>query len=483
MNPSPTNRAHRLSITPPASLRHEARRRSSVLATVLLAVLMATIATGIVLTQQQARSRILSNLALRGTTSATFASTFLSQQADHERETAQRFLAAPHVTPQRFQMVVAAFGSGSAVLLDSSGRVLDVVPTDRSLLGKPIAARYAHLTAAEHGHLAISNVVPSAVRKLPVTAVAVPFATPQGRRVFSAAYGVSGSTLGALVDHTITYSQHEVFLEDSTGHLIAASPAGHASTLSVADPELARAVEHSSLGSVTGAHTASTFTAAPVRGTPWRLVIAVPDNELYSSISGWTQTIPWIVFGLVSVLGLGLVVLFARLSALSERMAASARTDSLTGLYNRRAVEEHLARAAASARRHVQPMSVLMIDLDRFKQTNDRHGHAAGDRVLCAVADCMRDGLRAEDVPGRWGGDEFIVVLPSADELEARAVATRLQTAAASYDLLDIGLSEGVNMSIGSATATITSADEIIQAADASLYEEKSQRTLATAAR
>jgi GGDEF domain-containing protein len=110
------------------------------------------------------------------------------------------------------------------------------------------------------------------------------------------------------------------------------------------------------------------------------------------------------VFGLVSVLRITLVVLFAHLSALSERMARSALTDSLTGLCNRRAIEECLIRAAAHARRRGEPMSVLMIDLDRFKQTNDRHGHAAGDRVLCAVAACMRDELRAEEIPGRWGG-------------------------------------------------------------------------------
>jgi diguanylate cyclase (GGDEF)-like protein len=344
-----------------------ARRRASVLATVLLVVLLATLAVGIVLTQRQSRSRILSNFALRGTTSATFVSTFVSQQSDL-------------------------------------------------------------------------------------------------------------SMLRAFVAHTIAYSQHEVFLVDSTGHLIAASPAKRAGTLSAADPALARAVEHRSLGSVPGARTPSTFTSARVAGTPWRLVIAVPDNKLYSSVTGWAQTIPWIVFALVTVLGLALVVLFARLSALSERMAASARTDSLTGLCNRRAVEEHLARAAAYARRHDQPMSVLMIDLDRFKQTNDCHGHAAGDRVLCAVADCMRNALRTEDIPGRWGGDEFIVLLPAADEQEASAVAARLRTVAASCDLADIGLAQGVRMSVGSATATLTSADEIIHAADVALYEEKSKR-------
>jgi diguanylate cyclase (GGDEF)-like protein len=466
---------------PLASVRRAARRRATLLATVLLAVLLATIAAGIVLTQRQSRSHILSNLALRGTTSATFVSTFLSQQANREADAAQQLLATPHVSPQRFQGVVAAFGSNAAVLLDSDGRVLDIIPADRSLLGKSISARYAHLAAAERGHIAISNVVPSAADHLPVTAIAVPFTSTRGRRVFSAAYGVSGSTLGAFLAHTITYRQHKVFLVDAAGRLIAASPQQHASTLSAADPALARAIEHSSLGSVPGAGTPSSFTALKVPGTPWRMVIAVPDSKLFVSVDGWTKWIPWIVFGLVSILGIALVVLFARLSALSQRMAKSARTDALTGLPNRRAIEEYLTRAAAHARRHGEPMSVLMIDLDRFKQTNDRYGHAAGDRVLCAVADCMRNVLRTEDLPGRWGGDEFIVVLPSADERQARVVVSRLQAVGLRAKLSDIGLPDGVRMSIGTATATLTSADEITHAADVALYQAKSSRAQAPA--
>jgi diguanylate cyclase (GGDEF)-like protein len=457
------------------------RRRATVLATVLLAVLLGMIAVGIVLTQRQSRSHILSNFALRGTTSATFVSTFVSQQADRETDAAQQLLAVPHVSHERFQGVVAAFGSGAAVLLDSAGRVLDTVPADRSLLGKPIAGRYAHLAAAERGQVAISNVVPSAAQHLPVTAIAVPFASTRGRRVFSAAYGVYGSTLEAFVAHTITYRQHKVFLIDSAGRLIAASPRQHATTLSGADPLLARAIARSSLGAVPGARTPSTFTALQVPGTPWRLVIAVPDSKLYVSVDGLTKWIPWIVFALVSVLGVALVTLFARLAALSQRMATSARTDALTALPNRRAIEEHLTRATAHARRHGEPMSLLMIDLDRFKETNDRYGHAAGDRVLRAVADCLREALRAEDLPGRWGGDEFIVVLPIADESQARAVVTRLRAAAPRAKLSDIGLPDGVRMSIGCATATLTSPDEITHAADLDLYKEKSGRAQASA--
>ncbi len=191
------------------------------------------------------------------------------------------------------------------------------------------------------------------------------------------------------------------------------------STLGAADPWLATAARHSSGGAVYGASTPSTFTAAHVPGTSWRMVIAIPDSRLFASIDGWTRYVPWLIFALVTLLGALILVLCAhlladraRLRALSGVMERTAQTDSLTDLYNRRALTEQLTRAAARARRHEEPLSVLMIDLDRFKQTNDSFGHEAGDQVLCTIADCMREVLRADDVYGRWGGDEFLVVLP-----------------------------------------------------------------------
>ena len=442
-------------------------------AALALVVVMGMLAFGIVLIQEQSRSHVLATFKSRGSSSATFVSTFLAQQANREKSTATQFLSARHVSRERFRVVVAAFGSSAAVLLDSAGRVLAVAPSDQALLGRPIAAHYVHLSAAERGEVAISNVVPSAARGVSVAAVAVPFTSSRGRRVFSAAYGVSGSTLVAFVDHAISYPQHEVYLVDSAGRLVAASPTTSLQHLDEVDSPLARAVKRSSLGSVAGARTPSTFTVAPVPGTPWRFVIAVPDSHLYASVGGWTQLIPWLALALVSVLGVMLVALLARLTALSQRMAHSARTDSLTGLFNRRALSEHLARASAHARRRREPMSVLMIDLDRFKETNDRFGHAAGDQVLCVVADCMREVLRADDVYGRWGGDEFLVLMPCGDEEDARIVAERLRAAAGAVRLGDIGLADGVQMSVGAATAVHISPEEIVHAADIALYQAK----------
>ena len=405
------------------------------------------------------------------------------QQATREHQAARQFLSARNVSPARFQLVVAAFGSSAAVLLDSSGRLLDVVPSDPALVGKPIASRYQHLTAAEHGKLSISNVVPSAARRTPVTAIAVPFSTPQGRRVFSAAYDASSSALGRFVQHTIPYLPHEVLLVDGNGRVVAASPATSATTLAQADPALARAVAHASHGSIPGARTPTTFADTPVPGTPWRLLIAVPNSRLYASIAGWTQIVPWLVLALLSVLGALLVALFARsladrarLTQLSATLAEVARTDPLTGLLNRRALNEQLGRVAAQARRREEPLSVLMIDLDRFKETNDEFGHEAGDQVLCGFAECMRSALRADDIYGRWGGDEFLVALPNTDQEHAAIAAERLRQLARELELDDIGLAEGVPFSVGVATAVHATPIELVRAADVILYQAKSRR-------
>lgn len=456
------------------------RMRAIALASLALALLLGTLAAAIVVSQRQSRAQIVATFGLRGPGSATSVSTFLAQQATREQQAAAQFLAGRHVPSERFRVVVAAFGSGAAALLDPTGRLLDVVPADKHLEGTPIARHYAHLTAAEHGRIAVSNVVPSAARGAAVVAVAVPFRTPSGRRVFSVAYRVSDSALQAFVDHTIAYPQHEVLLVDSAGRLLAASPATTAQSLSQADPSLARASRRASHGEVAGASTPTTFTSTPVSGTSWRLLVAVPNSRLYASIGGLIGVIPWLVFALVSLLGSLLLALFARsladrarLTALSRMFEKNASTDALTGLFNRRALTEHLTRAAAHARRHFEPLSVLMIDLDRFKQTNDQFGHEAGDRVLCVLAECMRDVMRAEDVYGRWGGDEFLMVLPHTDENGAHTVTERLRAAAGAVNLKDLGLADGIPLSAGSTTAFHATPDELLRAADTDLYRAK----------
>ena len=103
------------------------------------------------------------------------------------------------------------------------------------------------------------------------------------------------------------------------------------------------------------------------------------------------------------------------------------RTDALTGLYNRRHLDEQLGRQQSNADRHHDPLCVLLLDIDHFKKINDSFGHPAGDLVLSAFADRLRSELRANDIVGRWGGEEFLVIMPRTDLAGALEVAERLR--------------------------------------------------------
>ena len=124
----------------------------------------------------------------------------------------------------------------------------------------------------------------------------------------------------------------------------------------------------------------------------------------------------WLVLAIVFVLRTALFLVFvevvAALRHALDREKESARTDPLTGVSNRRHFIELTAAALAFARRYRRPMTIAYLDLDNFKQINDRLGHQAGDEVLRAVARTVRNRLRATDVVGRLGGDEFAVCLP-----------------------------------------------------------------------
>jgi diguanylate cyclase (GGDEF)-like protein len=112
---------------------------------------------------------------------------------------------------------------------------------------------------------------------------------------------------------------------------------------------------------------------------------------------------------------------------LLTRLEAVARTDDLTGLSNRRAWDEQLPRELARAKRDERPACVAMVDLDRFKEYNDEHGHQAGDRLLKQIAAIWRDVLRPTDVLARYGGEEFIVLLPNCPLDRAIEVIERLR--------------------------------------------------------
>jgi len=157
---------------------------------------------------------------------------------------------------------------------------------------------------------------------------------------------------------------------------------------------------------------------------------------------------------------------------LIERLAATARTDPLTGLSNRRAFEQALEVRLGAAL--PEPFSVIMLDVDGLKQVNDAHGHAAGDAVLKRVASVLTAHLRETDVVTRWGGDEFVLLMPGMDQVGAVSLARRV-----GGTLRDANDPAGaISVSIGTASfpADATTADGLLAAADRSMYVDKRQR-------
>ena len=157
-----------------------------------------------------------------------------------------------------------------------------------------------------------------------------------------------------------------------------------------------------------------------------------------------------------------------------EEAEIKANIDALTGLPNRGYLEELLS-TIGPRRRAGDRLGALMIDLDHFKQLNDRYGHATGDRVLRAVAERIFDAVRADDTPARYGGEEFAVVLRRATPDQAVEVAERVRNHIAAIPVDEMGIREPVTVSIGVAVAEADESDAsaVLAAADAALYRAK----------
>ena len=152
-------------------------------------------------------------------------------------------------------------------------------------------------------------------------------------------------------------------------------------------------------------------------------------------------------------------------------------TDHLTRLYNRRFFMNRAGEEIERSLRHQEPLSVLMIDIDHFKDFNDTYGHATGDRVLQTVAQAIRDALRAADICARHGGEEFAVLLPNTPGENAYYVADRVRRTLSGTRYTGLGLPPDVNITISVGVATCprdaTDLDELMELSDKALYQAK----------
>jgi diguanylate cyclase (GGDEF)-like protein len=195
----------------------------------------------------------------------------------------------------------------------------------------------------------------------------------------------------------------------------------------------------------------------------------------------WPEPV-WLEFALPAAFAFASIVLAFGLadhivSIRHERDVAHrlAEHDMLTGVLNRRAILARLRAAFLAAREKNRPLAVLFLDLDHFKRVNDSYGHRAGDQCLRAVIAPIASELRQGDALGRYGGEEFLIVLPGAGTANAEGVAERIRKRVEELPMLVSGVRVGLTMSIGVATldADVMTSDDLIERADAALYLSK----------
>ena len=160
---------------------------------------------------------------------------------------------------------------------------------------------------------------------------------------------------------------------------------------------------------------------------------------------------------------------------LEDKIRTMAHHDELTGLGNRALFQDRLSQAIALARRHNGKLGLLYLDLDRFKLVNDNYGHSAGDMLLCAVAERLRESVRASDTTARLGGDEFAVILTEIrSRVDAEAVAEKLGLAIDEpYTLDDAIVSIGISIGIAIFPDEAASGEDLVKMADEDMYRAK----------
>lgn len=212
------------------------------------------------------------------------------------------------------------------------------------------------------------------------------------------------------------------------------------------------------------------------------LMLVLLHNPAMEAASAFTEfavlmvVLPWFAAmgGYVSRLRSKLSESNRELQSAYERIERLAMRDELTGAYNRRYLMEVLAREAARAQRGGKPLSVCVLDVDHFKSVNDTLGHAAGDAVLCKLPELLGRAMRAVDVLGRFGGEEFLLVLPDTDAAGAHALAERARLAVEAAEIP--GLPPGRRITVTIGIAQVASAEAIaatLARADRALYAGK----------
>lgn len=464
-----------MALTMQGRTRPRGGARGTVVTALVMLLIVVSVVGVVLVSQRESRDRANTLFEVRGTASASFVSAYLSQQQQREHRLAEINFGEQAVSPTMLSTVQTTFDARQVDVIDATGRVLGATAGALPLTGKLLSAEQR---AARTGRNVIADAGVQAAGSTMVVIV-VPFSTPYGNRLLLSTYQMSANLILDYVDRVVPYAEHRVALVDSDGRMVGTDPNLHATSTETLFPGLTSVIAKHPTRPLLGTVDDRVYVVARVSSTPWYLAISLSATSLYTGSSLSSGTF-WFVIGVVVLLGAVTVFLQRRqlmanraLRELAEDMRTSALTDPLTGLSNRRHLLEHLERVSTEAVDTGQPYGVLLIDLDQFKGINDGAGHAAGDAVLRAVADCLRQAARPGDVYGRWGGDELMVVVPTAEGNGPLRTAERVLALVESSRPTIDGNEVAFSVSIGCARGTDAAFDDVIRRADVALYRAK----------
>lgn len=293
----------------------------------------------------------------------------------------------------------------------------------------------------------------------------------------AAGVGLSVDSVRNLINEYQGRYQRQIYFVDEKGRLTLFSgthPTGANLSEIAGLKELAPSILQSTEGGTFEYKAGGTNHLLNVRYIPelhWYLFVEKREDHALSSIR---KTLYLNLAISITVTGLVLLLVSVATKRYQERLEAVALSDKLTGLSNRQALDLMLQRDMAEHRRTGMGLAILLLDLDHFKDINDKHGHLAGDAVLKRIALAIRAQLRDSDLVGRWGGEEFMVILKRTDLNAAMLVAEKIRQHIAatpvSYGKEQISLSSSIGVAVLRDNDT---ADSLLIRADRGLYAAK----------
>ena len=296
--------------------------------------------------------------------------------------------------------------------------------------------------------------------------------------------GLTVDTVNRLIDDYQHRYGRTVFLADATGKItlsgknrVDANGTAHPSHSSIHDIDGLRAQANAILKAGSGSFEyldGGQRNFVNVRYLPelkWYLFVIKPESRALGSIQKTLYINLLLCFVITAVV---LLIVHLTINRYQRRLETMATTDSLTGLANRHALNLLLDQQTRAIARHDRPLSAILIDIDHFKEINDRHGHLAGDEVLQKMAATLGASLRASDIACRWGGEEFLLILAETDQAAATRVACTLRDRVEATRHTIDGQSIAVTISAGVATYRADeSRESFLARADALLFAAK----------